>query len=89
MTDEELKRFEERAYGRLDLNSEPTMHWAGVTADRLALLAEVRRLRGVIALGEHRGQHCDWCDAFRKPSAGDKDPHATDCPAFNPDGSVK
>ena len=55
----------------------------------VSLVAEVRRLRAVIAMGEHRGQHCDWCGAWRKPSAADKDPHAADCPAFTSSGDVR
>jgi hypothetical protein len=62
---------------------------AQASDERQELRADNARLRAVIALGEHRSQHCDWCDAFRKPSAGDKEPHRPDCPAFTESGDVR
>ncbi len=77
MTDEELK----------------AMHERGVYLDDwrvLGLVAEVRRLRGLIKdaelagddvwNGETVGRVCPWCRT---------DGHDADCPAFAPDGAVR
>lgn len=64
-----------------------------------ALIAEVRRLRGLIKQAETAAGHyepynsvsdghCPWCDAFGGWSIPTK-PHKPGCPAFTPDGSVR
>jgi hypothetical protein len=63
----------------------------------LALVAEVRRLRGLIKEAETHGEWggdsaCPWCDAVRRragTSFAYMEPHTMGCPAFHPDGSVR
>jgi len=53
------------------------------------LVAEVRRLRGLIKDAEHRGyvghelSGCPWCDRAQPK------PHRRDCPAFTETGGVR
>jgi hypothetical protein len=94
MTDEELKAIEERAdlpvqYTRGDEGGDyVSVLWADdADEDRDALLAEVRRLRGLIKRVEEVDNDfgtmfCPWCVGCAKD-------HAADCPAFTPDGDVR
>jgi hypothetical protein len=63
-------------------------YWHDAAAD---LIAEVRRLRGLIEIvevtsGEASGV-CSFCGEFR--GAEGPKPHADDCPAFLPNGTVR
>ncbi len=70
---------------------------AKARADIPNLVDEVKRLREVIAQGIYPHEDflvnvCPWCEGYSKNNS--KDPNATpahthNCPAFNPDGSVK
>jgi hypothetical protein len=85
LTDEELKRIEEQAT------------WVRTKTDVLALVAEVRRLRGLVKEAETHGERggdaaCPWCDAVRPrvvTAFTYVEPHTMGCPAFNADGSVR
>lgn len=58
VTDEDLTAIEARANARLTIETDPTAHWAQVICDRLALVAEVRRLRGLLqSAAEHLRQY--------------------------------
>jgi hypothetical protein len=70
---------------------------AHTRADVPNLIAEVKRLREVITQGVYPHEDflvnvCPWCEGYSKNNS--KDPnaipdHEADCPAFNPDGSMK
>lgn len=78
MTEEELKRIEDEGCGCVIASG------YGCAAE--ALVAEVRRLRGLIKQIEsaaRQGAACPYCDSWIAER------HAADCPAFNPDGTVK
>lgn len=101
MTEDELKQME--AYARdYDDRMVPACVHGREPIDRcdqcdgstvLNLVAEVRRLRGLIKSAEWEsewsqsiggGSCCPWCD-----SGKGYHPHDVDCPAFTPDGRVK
>lgn len=79
MTDAELEAIE------ADFRHTPTS----------MLVAEVRRLRGLVKRVEYRGSSgpawwytvCSWCSACS--SDGSKPPHDADCPAFTESGAVR
>jgi hypothetical protein len=67
---------------------------AAARSDIPALVAEVRRMRGLLASlstadapCEHCCPHCPWCSGKLNQDA--RFTHDADCPAFTPDGSVK
>lgn len=74
MTEDRLKTIEARARPH--------------DADAEELVAEVRRLRGLIekARGAVDGW-CAWCDQYVN-GVGDPDKHP-DCPAYTPSGEVR
>ena len=91
MTGDELKRLEA-------LCASPT----SIVSDALdmlpeelqpgALLAEIRRLRGLTERAEKTHLHpdligCPWCGARREGK--NPEPHAAGCPAFTPDGAAR
>lgn len=85
MTDEELMAIEARVAER-----ERDATCCGYT-DETRLVAEVRRLRGLVKRAEFGcvddyGRFCPWCD-----DGGDHEPerHAANCPAFTPSGDVR
>lgn len=87
MTEAELKRIE-------DEYVDPSMpEWRQIEADRDALVAEVRRLRGLVKSAETNGKNersedfnCPWC---RYEIGAWKKVHAPECPAFHEDGTVR
>jgi hypothetical protein len=89
MTPTELDAIEARAKDAARFTME-----AGDAADCLALIAEVRRLRGLVKAAEAAAPHlgerhanCPWCGYW---SMGDvKRKHAPECPAFTESGDVK
>lgn len=73
-----------------------------IAASRTAvpeLIAEVERLRGIVAMSEYCGKRgpriepaaCPWCVGEFRFSDGKSSAvmHANDCPAFTPEGEVK
>lgn len=92
MTDEELQSFRT-----------PNTHHCVATVQREMLLAEVERLRGLLkkaaddnegAVSGHCCLNCPWCDGENLPYGGKHAngycfEHAADCPAFNPDGTLR
>lgn len=86
MTDEELKAIE--TWATSDDGENP---WDAVeTGARhvIALVAEVRRLKGLIKeAGERSLRENDWC-VFCLSHRTDST-HRQECPAFTPDGEVK
>jgi hypothetical protein len=81
VTDEELKAIDEKA-GVYERDGMQFVHMPDVRA----LVAEVRRLRGLIKRVEEVDNDfgtmfCPWC--------GYGKPHAGNCPAFTPDGGVR
>lgn len=85
MTDDELKAIEAEALGDC--------------SNCMGLVAEVRRLRGLIKAAEwfagvggyDSESGCPWCesDGFYPSSKLGHGRHAADCPAFTPDGRVR
>jgi len=75
MTEDELKSIE-------------SGDWPNFVEHRDALVAEVRRLRGLIekARGAVDGW-CPWCNQYVN-GIGDPDTHPN-CPAFTPSGEVR
>lgn len=73
MSEDELREIENNASG---------------VGTELTLVAEVRRLRGLIADAGKRcideTGWCPFCEGHHDTTAS-----RADCPAFNPDGSVK
>lgn len=81
MTDEELKRIEDEGCGCVIASG------YGCAADQL--VAEVRRLRALIALvPEISGPACPWCEVITNVPSGARE-HDTNCSAFTPDGKVR
>jgi hypothetical protein len=79
MTEQELTRIDGNHAGCCEPNR------ATGLCDVSLLVAEVRRLRGLIKKSEDGT--CRWCDQWRDgPEAR---LHAADCPAFTPDGAVR
>jgi hypothetical protein len=95
MTEAELKAIEARA---ADAQLMPGA-WSGyANTDRKALLAEVRRLRGLVKAAEMvacrcgmipEAPGCPWCAADSQWGESRFIAHDPDCPAFTPDGSVR
>lgn len=89
MRESELAAIEARA------NAANISFAIAARTDVPALVAEVRRLRGLIRRVEYRGSSgsaywyraCSWCSATS--SDGRDPPHDDDCPAFTPEGEVK
>lgn len=102
VSEDELKAIEahlEAVKGR-DICASAWERLDNVCADTRLLVAEVRRLRGLIKRLEWGS--CDGCGIRRvctecKAHNDDRDPdtwelvgkHKPDCPAFTPDGTVK
>jgi hypothetical protein len=93
VTDEELKAIEAR---------QRTAHFSServqcIDVDLPALVAEVRRLRGVIALVQDRNEYlrshgrdgCPWCGGDVNNDHDDGSRTGYPCPAFMPDGAVR
>lgn len=83
MTEDELRGIEAWALGRE--GGQPVIN----------LVAEVRRLKGLVMDAEWNGAAqwgyvaCPWCESDRMPFANDRRVHRPDCPAFTPDGAVR
>jgi hypothetical protein len=91
MTDEELKQCERQCDAGLYASVT-----GGCTADQSRkLIAEVRRLKEIIkevqfSTSEDPGiGECPWCCGQRSRRLGDGGGHFDNCPAFNPDGTVR
>lgn len=85
MTDDELKAIEDGTPADMRYGEGTRAH------DVRLLVAEVRRLRGLVkqaefsnAYGDFNGT-CRWCG--KDPTLGNA--HEDNCPAFTPDGSVR
>lgn len=90
MTEDEIKATED--------TREP---FGGLTFDALlarchALVAEVRRLRGLVAKVEWAGalpdeffRGCPWCGVELEQHPSNAKQHRAECPAFHPDGAVR
>jgi len=86
MKDEELKRIEDEGCGC-------AMYLPECVAREL--VAEVRRLRGLVKIAEWLGPDmgrktysCPWCEACFAPDE-DRAYHDADCPAFAATGDVR
>lgn len=88
MTEAELKAIDDWAHGRTG-NGPPHVEEERGALHCIALLVEVRRLRGLIKrveraadceVGSEPDGGCPWC--------GNTGPHVG-CPAFTPDGAVR
>jgi hypothetical protein len=94
VTDEELKAIDEKA-GVYERDGMQFVHMPDVRA----LVAEVRRLRGLIkkaewysGAGGFESEHgCPWCDSdgYYESSHVGHGKHQEDCPAFTRNGDVK
>ena len=77
MTESELKTYEAEA--------------DGVCSSCMTLIAEIRRLRGLIkdTFNDRSAADCQWCDG--NPSQGPvaKRRHHVSCPAFTESGDVR
>ncbi len=89
MTEQELAAIEARAELAHECWPEHTHHYK-LGTDTKALIAEVRRLRGLVARVEwinvEGDNGCPWCAAweFEKPQR-----HMPSCPAFSAPGVVR
>lgn len=85
MTEDELGQIEARAAESVAVVPPCEVEWQ-VATDVGVLVAEVRRLRGLVQAAEWLGPviasraSCPWC--LRRQPQG----HADDCPAFPPEG---
>lgn len=91
MTDEELKRLESLCASPESLVSD-AFDMLPPCLQPTALLAEVRRLRGLIKNAEHANVEyaiCPWCGQAEWAPPGAEVPHDDTCPAFTRWGEVR